>query len=211
MPRRPCHSLPPPPRHPSPQPPPSPPRRRLAPTPRHHRPLPPAAPGPPVLLRHRPGVDAPPHVAPHHRQPSGIPARESAIGRDRFFRLVPGVGLGMILGVVPLVPLQEEAGPAARCEICGSGEKKLYVFTCIQCNGCQHRANMMRLRGSFFEERAALGAKYQKLYEPLYTKRYNIVNRVVEVDGVAQEPTNENVAEGEIQMLKESQISGSLL
>ncbi|KAK4837829.1 hypothetical protein QYF36_008761 [Acer negundo] len=36
----------------------------------------------------------------------------------------------------------------------------------------------------FFEERAALEAKYQKLYQPLYSKRYEIVNGVQEVDGV---------------------------
>ncbi|KAI5017554.1 hypothetical protein ZWY2020_042442, partial [Hordeum vulgare] len=52
------------------------------------------------------------------------------------------------------------------------------------------------IEGKFFEERVALEAKYQKLYEPLYAKRYNIVNGVVEVDGVAQEPTSENAAEG---------------
>ncbi|XP_024972367.1 nucleosome assembly protein 1;4-like isoform X2 [Cynara cardunculus var. scolymus] len=40
------------------------------------------------------------------------------------------------------------------------------------------------LEAKFFEERAALEAKYQKLYEPLYSKRYDIVNGVVEVDGV---------------------------
>ncbi|KAH7287257.1 hypothetical protein KP509_32G047400 [Ceratopteris richardii] len=34
----------------------------------------------------------------------------------------------------------------------------------------------------FFEERAALEAKYQKLYEPLYTKRFDIVNGVVDVE-----------------------------
>ncbi|XP_076881846.1 nucleosome assembly protein 1;2-like isoform X2 [Bidens hawaiensis] len=39
----------------------------------------------------------------------------------------------------------------------------------------------------FFEERAALEAKYQKLYAPLYAKRYDIVNGVVEVDGVNDE------------------------
>ncbi|KAI3777901.1 hypothetical protein L1987_47704 [Smallanthus sonchifolius] len=39
----------------------------------------------------------------------------------------------------------------------------------------------------FFEERAALEAKYQKLYAPLYSKRYDIVNGVVEVDGVNDE------------------------
>ncbi|KAL6335227.1 hypothetical protein AAG906_029459 [Vitis piasezkii] len=43
------------------------------------------------------------------------------------------------------------------------------------------------LEAKFFEERAALEAKYQKLYEPLYTKRYEIVNGVVEVEGVTNE------------------------
>ncbi|XP_074302244.1 nucleosome assembly protein 1;4-like [Silene latifolia] len=47
------------------------------------------------------------------------------------------------------------------------------------------------LESKFFEERAALEAKYQKLYKPLYTKRYEIVNGVVEVDGVANEATQE--------------------
>ncbi|OWM76584.1 nucleosome assembly protein 1;3-like [Punica granatum] len=39
----------------------------------------------------------------------------------------------------------------------------------------------------FLEERAALEAKYQKLYQPLYSKRYEIVNGVVEVEGVPKE------------------------
>ncbi|KAF5776868.1 putative nucleosome assembly protein (NAP) [Helianthus annuus] len=39
------------------------------------------------------------------------------------------------------------------------------------------------LEAKFFEERAALELKYQKLYQPLYAKRYDIVNGVVEVDG----------------------------
>ncbi|XP_050380529.1 nucleosome assembly protein 1;4 [Argentina anserina] len=43
------------------------------------------------------------------------------------------------------------------------------------------------LEKKFFEERAALEAKYQKLYEPLYTKRYEIVNGVTEVEGVQVE------------------------
>ncbi|KAB1218415.1 hypothetical protein CJ030_MR3G026295 [Morella rubra] len=43
------------------------------------------------------------------------------------------------------------------------------------------------LEAKFFEERAALEAKYLKLYEPLYAKRYEIVNGVVEVEGVATE------------------------
>ncbi|RDX76677.1 Nucleosome assembly protein 1;2 [Mucuna pruriens] len=47
------------------------------------------------------------------------------------------------------------------------------------------------VEAKFLEERSQLEAKYQKLYEPLYTKRYEIVNGVVEVEGV----TNEAVAE----------------
>ncbi|KAJ8566043.1 hypothetical protein K7X08_030520 [Anisodus acutangulus] len=43
------------------------------------------------------------------------------------------------------------------------------------------------LEAIFFEERAALEAKYQKLYQPLYTKRFEIVNGVVEVDGATTE------------------------
>ncbi|KAG1335417.1 hypothetical protein COCNU_03G015360 [Cocos nucifera] len=51
------------------------------------------------------------------------------------------------------------------------------------------------LEAKFFEERAALEAKYQKLYEPLYTKRYDIVNGLVEVEGVTNEPVEENPTE----------------
>lgn len=47
------------------------------------------------------------------------------------------------------------------------------------------------LEAKFFEERAALEAKYQKLYQPLYTKRYDIVNGVVEVEGVTNEAAKE--------------------
>ncbi|XP_050218115.1 nucleosome assembly protein 1;3 isoform X1 [Mercurialis annua] len=43
------------------------------------------------------------------------------------------------------------------------------------------------LEAKFFEERAALEAKYQKLYQPLYSKRYDIVNGAVEVDGTTKE------------------------
>uniref|UniRef100_A0A6I9REL8 Nucleosome assembly protein 12 n=1 Tax=Elaeis guineensis var. tenera TaxID=51953 RepID=A0A6I9REL8_ELAGV len=49
------------------------------------------------------------------------------------------------------------------------------------------------LEAKFFEERAALEAKYQKLYEPLYNKRYEIVNGAVE--GVTNEAAEENPAE----------------
>ncbi|XP_077212587.1 nucleosome assembly protein 1;3-like [Tasmannia lanceolata] len=57
------------------------------------------------------------------------------------------------------------------------------------------------LEAKFFEERAALEAKYQKLYAPLYTKRYEIVNGVVEAEGVTNEdeatetPGEDNVTE----------------
>uniref|UniRef100_A0A3Q7GJU3 Nucleosome assembly protein 1 n=1 Tax=Solanum lycopersicum TaxID=4081 RepID=A0A3Q7GJU3_SOLLC len=43
------------------------------------------------------------------------------------------------------------------------------------------------LEAKFFEERAALEAKYQKLYQPLYTKRFEIVNGVIEVEGATTE------------------------
>ncbi|MCO5609507.1 hypothetical protein L7F22_063735 [Adiantum nelumboides] len=39
----------------------------------------------------------------------------------------------------------------------------------------------------FFEERAALVAKYQKLYDPLYNKRYDIVNGNVDIDSPTPE------------------------
>jgi nucleosome assembly protein 1-like 1 len=45
------------------------------------------------------------------------------------------------------------------------------------------------LEAKFLEERAALEAKYQILYQPLYTKRFDIVNGVAEVEGVAKEAT----------------------
>ncbi|XP_021275838.1 nucleosome assembly protein 1;3-like isoform X2 [Herrania umbratica] len=45
------------------------------------------------------------------------------------------------------------------------------------------------LEVKFFEERAALEAKYQKLYQPLYAKRYDIVNGVGEAEGTPNEAT----------------------
>jgi nucleosome assembly protein 1-like 1 len=47
------------------------------------------------------------------------------------------------------------------------------------------------LEAKFYEERAALEAKYQKLYEPMYTKRYEIVNGIVEVAGDTSESTTD--------------------
>lgn len=51
------------------------------------------------------------------------------------------------------------------------------------------------IEAKFFEERAALEAKYQKLYEPLYSKRYKIVNGEVEVEGAPKESTEETPAD----------------
>ncbi|KAI3877891.1 hypothetical protein MKW92_009964 [Papaver armeniacum] len=42
------------------------------------------------------------------------------------------------------------------------------------------------LEANYFQKRAALDAEFQKLYEPLYNKRFDIVNGVVEV-GVSNE------------------------
>jgi len=45
------------------------------------------------------------------------------------------------------------------------------------------------LEAKFFEERAALEAKYQKLYDPLYSKRFEIVNGITDVER-KDEPEN---------------------
>ncbi|KAI5665448.1 hypothetical protein M9H77_15301 [Catharanthus roseus] len=52
------------------------------------------------------------------------------------------------------------------------------------------------LEAKFIEERAALEAKYQRLYEPLYTKRYEIVNGVTEVEGVTETAKEEGADKG---------------
>ncbi|MBA0789761.1 hypothetical protein Gohar_014452, partial [Gossypium harknessii] len=55
------------------------------------------------------------------------------------------------------------------------------------------------LEAKFFEERAALEAKYQKLYQPFYAKRYDIVNGVAEAEGTtndaAMDQKEDNAAE----------------
>ncbi|KAJ1689404.1 hypothetical protein LUZ63_013559 [Rhynchospora breviuscula] len=51
------------------------------------------------------------------------------------------------------------------------------------------------LEAKFFEERLALEAKYQKLYEPLYSKRYQIVNG--EVEGAPKEESTEEAPANE--------------
>ncbi|KAE8769817.1 Nucleosome assembly protein 1-like protein 1 [Hordeum vulgare] len=47
----------------------------------------------------------------------------------------------------------------------------------------------------FFEERAPLESKYQKMYEPLYSKRHDVVNGVVEVEGVTKDDSGEAAAD----------------
>ncbi|WOK95770.1 nucleosome assembly protein 1 [Canna indica] len=49
------------------------------------------------------------------------------------------------------------------------------------------------LQRKFIEEKAVLEAKYQKLYEPLYVKRYEIVNGVDEVEGSTDERVEEHL------------------
>ncbi|CAN1168695.1 Nucleosome assembly protein 1;2 [Linum perenne] len=51
------------------------------------------------------------------------------------------------------------------------------------------------LEEKFFKERRALEAKYQKLYEPLYTERYEVVNGIKEVDGVSSEASEDQEAD----------------
>lgn len=51
------------------------------------------------------------------------------------------------------------------------------------------------LEAKFFEERRALEDKYQKLYQPFYAKRFEIVNGVAEAEGVAKEPATDEGAD----------------
>ncbi|KAL8138568.1 hypothetical protein V2J09_004569 [Rumex salicifolius] len=56
------------------------------------------------------------------------------------------------------------------------------------------------LEAKFLEERAALEAKYQKLYEPLYTKRYEIVTGEVEVQEVIDEKADEKEDSNDVEV-----------
>ncbi|KAI7748690.1 hypothetical protein M8C21_000339 [Ambrosia artemisiifolia] len=47
------------------------------------------------------------------------------------------------------------------------------------------------LEAKYLEEKAQLEAKYLKLYEPLYAKRYEIVNGLTEVEGVSNDNTGD--------------------
>ncbi|KZV28515.1 hypothetical protein F511_15595 [Dorcoceras hygrometricum] len=58
------------------------------------------------------------------------------------------------------------------------------------------QAHHDELEAKFFEERAALEAKYQKLYQPLYVKRYEIVNGV-EVGGATADAESRKQADNE--------------
>ncbi|KAI3989267.1 hypothetical protein MKX01_004816 [Papaver californicum] len=58
------------------------------------------------------------------------------------------------------------------------------------------------IEAKFFEERAILEAKYQKMYEPLYSQRFDIVNGVVEVDGVAKEVVADKEADKDAEVEK---------
>ncbi|KAE8816380.1 Nucleosome assembly protein 1-like protein 1 [Hordeum vulgare] len=57
------------------------------------------------------------------------------------------------------------------------------------------RSQHDEFEAKFFEERAALEAKYQKMYEPLYSKRHDVVNGVVEVEGVTKDDSGEAAAD----------------
>ncbi|KAH7302150.1 hypothetical protein KP509_23G058600 [Ceratopteris richardii] len=48
------------------------------------------------------------------------------------------------------------------------------------------------LEKKFLEERDALEARYQKLYEPLYSKRYEIVTGITEPEGVVAETVSDS-------------------
>ncbi|CAJ2638035.1 unnamed protein product [Trifolium pratense] len=52
------------------------------------------------------------------------------------------------------------------------------------------------LKEKFLEEKAALEAKYQVLFQPLYTKRYEIVNGITEVE--AEGAANETPADAKV-------------
>ncbi|XLR35114.1 hypothetical protein HN51_044424, partial [Arachis hypogaea] len=77
--------------------------------------------------------------------------------------------------------------------------KSILFFICVHCviiSIVEYLCYLDFLQGQhdelevkFFEERAALEAKYQKMYQPLYTKRFEIVNGVTEVEGIAEEKT----------------------
>ncbi|KAL3644361.1 Nucleosome assembly protein [Castilleja foliolosa] len=63
------------------------------------------------------------------------------------------------------------------------------------------------LEAKFFDERAALEAKYQKLYQPLYTKRYAIVNGAeVEEGATGAEPEEKGVPDFWLTAMKNNEV-----
>ncbi|KAB5552563.1 hypothetical protein DKX38_009874 [Salix brachista] len=71
-------------------------------------------------------------------------------------------------------------------------------FSSINKRSFNFQSQHDELEAKFFEERAALEAKYQKVYQPLYTKRYEIVNGVAEAEAaneVAMDQEGENAGE----------------
>ncbi|CAL0324861.1 unnamed protein product [Lupinus luteus] len=67
------------------------------------------------------------------------------------------------------------------------------IRECNESRGSVLQSQYDELEAKFLEEQVELEAKYHKLYEPLYTKMYEIVNGVVEVEDI----TNEVIPEGE--------------
>ncbi|CDP03149.1 unnamed protein product [Coffea canephora] len=71
--------------------------------------------------------------------------------------------------------------------------KRVEVLRGLQaCDLISNTSEHDELEAKFFEERAALEAKYQKLYQPLYAKRYTIVNGVDEAEGATAEAAKED-------------------
>jgi len=82
-------------------------------------------------------------------------------------------------------------------ELCAEEKEKLVASIKDMTEGLASQKRVERLReiqgqydkleAKLFEERAALEDKYQKLYEPLCSKRYKIVNGVIESEGVTKQ------------------------
>uniref|UniRef100_A0A0D9ZW22 Uncharacterized protein n=1 Tax=Oryza glumipatula TaxID=40148 RepID=A0A0D9ZW22_9ORYZ len=62
------------------------------------------------------------------------------------------------------------------------------------------------LEAKFFEEKAALEAKYQKLYGPLFSKRSKIVSGVLEVEGETAEREEKGVPDFWLNAMKKNEI-----
>ncbi|KAK1354918.1 Nucleosome assembly protein like [Heracleum sosnowskyi] len=67
------------------------------------------------------------------------------------------------------------------------------------------------LYAKFLEEKAVLEAKYQEFYQPLYSKRNDIVNGVVEAEGVTENDTVKGVPNFWLNAIKNNDIVGEEL